>query len=268
MPRAVAHHAMALILAIARRLPEARDNQARHHWRPMMGDFALREDELTGKTLLVVGLGGIGGRLARLATAFEMTVVGVRQDPAKGADGADTVHALADLPGLLPQADYVALTCPLTPQTQGLADAAFFARMKPGATLVNVARGGCVVEPDLIAALGTGRVGAAALDVTMEETAARGLAAVGHARRVHHLPPRRRDTQLRGERGRDPAGQSRPPMAGRDGAAQPGGLERDRSRLTADPYPSPQHGGGAGIPHPTDLGAWPVPSVGSAATSP
>ena len=167
--RAVAHHAMALILAVARRLPEARDNQARRHWRPMMGEFALREDELTGKTLLVVGLGGIGGRLARLARAFEMTVIGVRQDPAKGADGADAVHAMADLPALLPQADYVALTCPLTPQTQGLADAAFFARMKPSATLVNVARGGCVVEPDLIAALAAGQIGGAALDVTAQE---------------------------------------------------------------------------------------------------
>ena len=86
----------------------------------MMGNFADREDELTGKTLLVVGLGGIGGRLARLAKAFEMTVAGVRQDPAKGADGADSVHGLSDLPDLLPRADFVALTCPLTAETQGL----------------------------------------------------------------------------------------------------------------------------------------------------
>ena len=167
--RAVAQHAMALILVLARRLPEAWDNQKRRHWRPMMGNFADREDELTGKTLLVVGLGGIGGRLARLAKAFEMTVIGVRQDSSKGADGADSVHAFPDLPDLLPQADIVALACPLTPETQGLIDAAALARMKPSACLVNVARGGCVVEDDLIAALRSGRLAGAALDVVAQE---------------------------------------------------------------------------------------------------
>src|SRR5208283_4596246 len=65
--RAVAEHAMALVLALSRRLPEARDNQAKRVWRSMIGDPAQREDELGGKTLLVVGLGQIGGRLAQLA---------------------------------------------------------------------------------------------------------------------------------------------------------------------------------------------------------
>ena len=167
--RAVAQHAMALILALARRLPEAWDNQKQRHWRPMRGNLAEREDELTGKTLLVVGLGGIGGRLARLAKAFEMVVTGVRQDPAKGADGADAVHGLPDLPDLLPTADFVALTCPLTAATQGLMDAAAFGRMKRSAFLVNVARGGCVVEDDLIAALQAGGIAGAALDVVAEE---------------------------------------------------------------------------------------------------
>ncbi len=167
--RAVAHHAMALVLALARRLPEAWDNQKRRHWRPMAGNLDDREDELTGKTLLVVGLGGIGGRLARLAKAFEMTVIGVRQDPAKGADGADAVHGLAALPALLRRADFVALTCPITADTTGLMDAAAFGRMKPSAYLVNVARGGCVVESDLLAALRSGRIAGAALDVVAEE---------------------------------------------------------------------------------------------------
>src|ERR1700687_2787729 len=65
--RAVAEHVMALILALARRLPEARDNQAKRVWRGMIGDLARREDELSGKTLLIVGLGAIGGRLGRPA---------------------------------------------------------------------------------------------------------------------------------------------------------------------------------------------------------
>ncbi len=167
--RAVAEHAIALILALARRLPEARDNQAKRVWRPMQGEHALREDEIGGKTLAIVGLGRIGGRLARLAKAFDMTVIGVRRDPAGGLNGADEVFATADLATVLPRADYVALTCPLTPETRGLIDGAALARMKPGAALVNVARGACVVEQDLVAALASGRLAAAALDVTEDE---------------------------------------------------------------------------------------------------
>src|ERR1051325_59325 len=87
--RAVAEHAMALILALSRRLPEARDNQKARIWRGMIGDLAGREDELGGKTLMVVGLGDIGGRLAHLAKAFDMRVVGLRRDPASGAEAAD-----------------------------------------------------------------------------------------------------------------------------------------------------------------------------------
>lgn len=167
--RAVSQHAMALVLAIARRLPEAHANQARKHWRPMQGDLSLREDELTDKTMLIVGLGGIGGRLAGLAKAFEMKVLGIRRDPAQGANGADAVHGMEDLHRLLPQADFVVLTCPLTPQTRGVIDRAALERMKPTAHLVNVARGGCVVEEDLIAILEARGIEGAALDTTAQE---------------------------------------------------------------------------------------------------
>src|SRR5215469_252389 len=92
--RAVAEHAIALILALSRRLPEARDNQTRRVWRGMIGDLAEREDELGGKSLLVVGLGDIGGRLARLAKAFDMRVVGLRRNPAAGRGTADMVHRM------------------------------------------------------------------------------------------------------------------------------------------------------------------------------
>ena len=87
--RAVAEHAMALILAVARRLPEARDNQHKKVWRGMIGDLTQREDELGGKTLLIVGMGRIGSHLAKLAKAFDMKVLGIRRDPAQGANGAD-----------------------------------------------------------------------------------------------------------------------------------------------------------------------------------
>jgi len=121
--KAVSEHAMALILALTRRLPEARDKQARHIFRGMIGEIAKREDELAGKTLLIIGLGGIGGRLARLAKAFELRVIGVRRDPKAGINGADEVHGIKALKQLLPQADVVALTCPLTPETRGIINA-------------------------------------------------------------------------------------------------------------------------------------------------
>lgn len=167
--RAVAEHAMGLILAMSRRLPEARDNQAKHVWRGMIGDLAQREDELGGKTLIVVGLGGIGGRLAQLAKAFDMRVIGIRRDPAAGKGDADSIHGLGDLKSLLPQADFVALTCPLTKETENLIDAAALAAMKQSAYLVNAARGRCVDEPALIRALTAGRIAGAAIDVTAEE---------------------------------------------------------------------------------------------------
>ena len=167
--RAVSEHAMALLLALSRRLPEARDNQAKHAWRGMISEIARREDELGGKTLLIVGIGRIGGRLAQLAKAFDMHVIGVRRDPAAGAMGADEIHGFAGLPELLPRADYVVLTCALTPQTEKLIDAAAFARMKPSAYLINVARGRVVDEPALVEALQSGRIAGAGIDVTVEE---------------------------------------------------------------------------------------------------
>jgi D-2-hydroxyacid dehydrogenase (NADP+) len=169
--RAVAEHAMSLILALARRLPEARDNQARRVWRGMIGDLTQREDEMTGKTVLIIGLGRIGGRLAQLAKAFDMTVIGFRRDPAAGAGAADSVHGLAELPAFLPRADFVVLTCPLVPETRGVIDAKALALLRPSAFVVNAARGGCVVESALIDALRTGRIAGAALDVTDPEPA-------------------------------------------------------------------------------------------------
>lgn len=166
---AVSEHGMALILAIARRIPEAVQNQGRRFWRGMIGDLSQREDELGGKTLLVVGIGRIGGRLARLAKAFGMHVVGLRRDPARGAEGADEIHPMSALGAQLARADIVALTCALTEETRGLMDAAAFAAMKRGAKLVNVARGKVCDEAALVAALQSGQLGEAALDVTAEE---------------------------------------------------------------------------------------------------
>jgi phosphoglycerate dehydrogenase-like enzyme len=166
---AVAEHAMGMILSMARRFPEARDNQSRAHWRGMLGDFFQREDELGGKTLAIIGLGRIGGRLARLASAFDMKVIGFRRDPSLGTGEADEVYTLASLREHLPRADFVALTCPLTPETARVINADAIGAMRRSAFLINVARGGCVDEPALIDALREGRIAGAALDCTDPE---------------------------------------------------------------------------------------------------
>lgn len=167
--RAVAEHAIALILALARQIPQARDNQAAKKWRGMVGDLSKREDELGGKTLAIVGLGRIGARLATIAKAFDMRVIGVRQEPSRGGGAADEVVGVEGLHAALAQADFVALTCPLTPATTNLIDAKALAAMKPSAYLVNVARGKVVDEPALVEALNSGRIAGAALDCVWEE---------------------------------------------------------------------------------------------------
>jgi D-2-hydroxyacid dehydrogenase (NADP+) len=167
--RAVAEHAMSLILAMTRQLHFARDNQVKHHWRGMVPELAKREDELGGKTLLIVGLGRIGSHLASLAKAFGMRVIGTKRDPGTGGGAADDIFSNERLGEILPLADFVALTCPLTPQTEGLISAQALARMKPSAYLINVARGKVVDEGALIAALGAGRIAGAGLDCTAEE---------------------------------------------------------------------------------------------------
>ncbi len=167
--RAVAEHAMALILALTRQLHQARDNQQARRWRGMVGDRALREQEIGGKTLVIIGLGRIGARLAALARAFNMRVIGVRRTARPEPEVADQVVAQADLRQALARADVVALTCPLTPETEGLIGADALTALNPGALLINVARGKVVDHPALLDALAEGRVRAAALDCFPEE---------------------------------------------------------------------------------------------------
>lgn len=166
---AVSEHSMACILALARHLHTGRDNQHKHQWRGMISNLAQREDELGGKTLLIVGLGAIGSRLARLAKAFDMQVIATKRNPAQVAALVDGVYPPSQLLELLPRADFVVLTCPLTPETQNLIDARALAAMKPGAYLLNMARGRCVDEPALLAALQQGAIAGAAIDHFWDE---------------------------------------------------------------------------------------------------
>jgi phosphoglycerate dehydrogenase-like enzyme len=122
-----------------------------------------------GANVVVFGLGGIGQRIARLAKAFDMTVLAMRRDPSKPAECVDELHPDSALIDLLPRADAVVLACPLTPATEKLIGPKALAAMKPDAYLVNVARGRVVDEAALIATLQAGRLAGAALDVTEVE---------------------------------------------------------------------------------------------------
>ena len=121
--------------------------------------------EVQGRTMLVVGLGGIGTEIARRANGLGMRVIATRNTSRKGPDFVEYVGLAHELPKLVGQADVVVNATPLTPATTGLFDRTFFGTMKQGAYFINVGRGKSVVTGDLIDALNSGRVGGAALDV-------------------------------------------------------------------------------------------------------
>ena len=148
--------AMTLILSSLRGIPEHVRHQDQHLWRP--GWYPALAD----KRVLLIGYGAVGEAIERRLLPFEVEVVPVARTAREG------VHALADLPELLPHADVVVLVVPLTDETRGLVDAGFLGRMKDGALLVNVARGPVVVTADLVAALQSGRI-TAAVDVVDPE---------------------------------------------------------------------------------------------------
>jgi D-3-phosphoglycerate dehydrogenase len=125
--------------------------------------------ELLGKTLLIVGFGRIGTRIAKRCLGMDMTVE--VYDPYVSAESvrAAGCKPVADLDAALPRADFVTLHCPKTKETAGMFDAARIARMKPGARLINTARGGIVDEPALYAALASGKLAGAGIDVFSPE---------------------------------------------------------------------------------------------------
>ena len=166
---AVSEHAMALLLALMRKLHTGRDNQHKHHWRGMISELSAREDELPGKTVLIYGAGKIGGRTARLCRAFEADVIGIKRDVTTADQAFNEIHPPEAFLEQLGRADAVILSCPLTDQTRNLMNAAAFERMRASAYLINVARGGCVDEPALIDALNRGQIAGAGIDVTVHE---------------------------------------------------------------------------------------------------
>jgi phosphoglycerate dehydrogenase-like enzyme len=137
---------------------ERRAAQGRHAWE------RLRFREINGSHWLVIGYGSIGQGVAERARAFGARITGVRRNPAPHP-AADAIAPLEDVPRLLPEADVVVLSIPLTPESRHLVDADFLGGMKDGSVLVNVGRGGLVDEAALLAALDAGRPEHAVLDV-------------------------------------------------------------------------------------------------------
>ncbi len=154
----VAEFALGLMLWTTKRLDTFRQHQGQHQWE------WIDLESLSDKTLLVVGLGAIGSKIASFASGFDMRVLGIRRSAAPIA-GVDSQGTLDDLPQFLGEADFVVLSLPATPDTEGLIGTNEFARMKTTATFINVARGSIVDTPALKNALETGQISQACLDV-------------------------------------------------------------------------------------------------------
>jgi phosphoglycerate dehydrogenase-like enzyme len=166
MAEPVAEHCLALMLALAKRIPSAMRYQGKAFW--AQTEVSLEEPsvlELQGAVLGLVGLGGIGQEVAKRARAFGMRVVAVKRDTSTGGEWADRVLPPAALHEMLSEADFVVLAAPHTGSTQRLMGAAEFAAMKRSAYLINVARGTLVNDAALLDALRSGRIAGAASDV-------------------------------------------------------------------------------------------------------
>lgn len=158
----IAQSVMTGLLALNRGLLDWRDAQQRHAWESH--DDRLPRD-LRGQTMVVLGLGSIGGHVALFARAFGLHVIGVRRSPAGIEDGVDEWVSPERLADVLPRADVLVVTVPLTSQTRGLLDASMLDLLPEGAIFINVARGQIVDEVALTERLQSGRLGGAYLDV-------------------------------------------------------------------------------------------------------
>jgi phosphoglycerate dehydrogenase-like enzyme len=164
----IGEHAIAMTLALARRLPTFAKAMEKGDW-IRQSDVVDTMIPLSGKTMLVVGLGGIGTEVAKRAAALGMRVIGIRNSSRDGPPYMYYVGLSAELLELAAKADVIVNALPLTRDTRNLLDAEFFAAMKKGALFVNVGRGGTVVTDALTAAIRDGQVGGAGLDVTEPE---------------------------------------------------------------------------------------------------
>jgi phosphoglycerate dehydrogenase-like enzyme len=161
----IAEWVLARVLSITKRLDEHAEYQRRHQWEPRYGSM------LMGRTMVIVGLGAIGREVSRRARAFGVHVIGIRRSWVPGATSPDADELIGpdDLLEALGRADVIVVAAPGSRENDGLFDAAAFAATRPGAIFVNVARGSLVDESALIAALESGQLRAAAIDVARHE---------------------------------------------------------------------------------------------------
>jgi len=166
----VAEHAIALAFALAKRLPQAVKHQQQKHWAQHdLWNAQPRPRELSGSTMTIIGMGGIGRPLAKLAKSLGMRVVGVREHPDRGRELADVTYGFGELELALREADFVVLAVPVTPKTHHLMNSQRLAQLRPDAYLINVGRGVLIDEEALAQALRAKSFAGAALDVTTEE---------------------------------------------------------------------------------------------------
>lgn len=162
----VAEHVIALLFAVAKKIPQAVRLQEKHLW----GKDKLEPTEVSGATLGLVGLGSIGREITKRASALGMRVIAVRQNPEKGSvEGIAQLFPSSKLNEMLGEADYVVIAAPRTRETENLFDAQRLTKLKPQACLINVSRGALLDESALADALRNHRLAAAALDVFAEE---------------------------------------------------------------------------------------------------
>ena len=163
----VAEHVIALLFAMAKKIPQAVRFQQNHIWgQEAMWNEGSHPREIAGATLGLIGLGSIGRRVAQMASALGMRVIAVREHVEKGSpEGVERVFAPSELNVLLKQSDYVVMAAPLLDNTRGLISAERLAVMKPDAFLINVGRGPQVDGLALADALRNRRIAGAALDV-------------------------------------------------------------------------------------------------------
>jgi phosphoglycerate dehydrogenase-like enzyme len=165
---AIAQHAIAMLLALAHKLPDYTKAQIESKWDRSPSD-GLFFGELKGKTMLVVGLGGIGNEIAWRANGLGMRIIATRNSSREGPDYVEYVGLADELHTLAGKADVIVNALPLTPDTTGIFNKAFFNAAKPGAIFVSVGRGQSTVTTDLIAALESQKLFGAGLDVTDPE---------------------------------------------------------------------------------------------------
>ena len=163
----IAQTAIGGMLMLARGFPAWSRAQGAREWAPV-GHPNVPPD-LDGQTMVVVGVGAIGNEIARLARAIGLHVIGVRRSPGRDWDEVDEMHPPVELARILPRAYWLALACPLTDETRGMIDAKALALLPPGAGILNIARGEVIDEPALIAALESGALRGAYLDVFAQE---------------------------------------------------------------------------------------------------